>query len=379
MRLERSSENKISSIDGDNNFSKTRYRTRNAIRSLRCWFIPYLKSRYHRGEFRPLLSYLYTEWRCNVNCYYCYTWNNQVRGMTLEVAKKSIDWLKTSGCRVVAIMGGEPLLRKDFITEVIRYGSSRGFFMYLPTNGILMDRYFIDHAGSAGVAAVNIAVDTIDEKPGLPKSFKRIEPQFKYLVKMKEKYGYIVFFNINITAGNMDDVKELTQIARRYNIGTDYHINEAPVIEQSHYKYGDRGYWITEDYYRKVDELSDWLVEKSGSGYPMVNSVEHLRAMKDFVRHRPPDWKCRAGFNSLVIRTDGTLAPCFELYSSGKDWGSIYKGQRLAENEDLAAQKKECNEKCLSTCNYQVAHYYDTCGRGLQWVLKHAHRGFLEM
>jgi uncharacterized Fe-S cluster-containing radical SAM superfamily protein len=123
MRLERSSEDNISSIDGNNNFSKTRNRTKNAIRSLRCWYIPYLKSRYHSGEFRPLLSYLYTEWRCNVNCYYCYTWDNQVRGMTLDVAKKSMDWLKTSGCRVVAIMGGEPLLRKDFIVEVIRYGS----------------------------------------------------------------------------------------------------------------------------------------------------------------------------------------------------------------------------------------------------------------
>lgn len=379
MRIESPSEIRVPSAGGKNHFSKTRYRTKNAVRGLKCWYIPYLKSRYYGGEFRPLLSYLYTEWKCNVNCYYCYTWNNRVNGMTLEVAKKSIDWLSSVGCRVVALMGGEPLLRKDFIIEVIRYGSSNGFFMYLPTNGILMDRDFIDRAGQADVAAVNLAVDTIEEKPGLPKSFKRIEPQFRYLVEMKEKYGYIVFFNINITTENIDDVKELTEIARSWNIGTDYHINEAPLIEQSHYRYKDRGYWITEEYYRKVDELSDWLVEKNLSGYPMVNSVEHLRAMKDFVRHKYPGWKCRAGFNSMVIRTDGTFAPCFELYGSKKDWGSVYGGHRLGKNADLMEQKKECNVKCLSTCNYQVAHYYDTCGRGLQWVLKHAHRGFLEV
>lgn len=377
MRPESTTENMISHPRETGRFLKTRYRTKNAMRSLRCWYVPYLKSRYYSGEFRPLLSYLYTEWRCNVNCYYCYTWDNRVKGMTLDVAQKSIDWLSGHGCRVVAIMGGEPLLRKDFIVEVIRYGASKGFFMYLPTNGLLMDAEFIDRAGDAGVAAVNLAVDTIEEKPGLPKAFRRIEPQFRHLAEMRKKYGYIVFFNINITSANIDDVKELTEIAHSYNIGTDYHINEAPVIEQSHYKFGDKGYWITEDYYRKVDSLVDWIVEKNLSGYPMVNSVEHLLAMKEFVRHNTPQWKCRAGFNSLVIRTDGTLAPCFELYGSEKDWGSIRDGHRLAKNGELEKQKTECNKKCLSTCNYQVAHYYDTYGRGLQWAFKHAHRGFI--
>lgn len=355
---------------------RTRYKAKNALRGIKCWYIPYLKSRYYNSEFRPLLSYLYTEWRCNVNCYYCYTWNNSVKGMTLDTAKRSMDWLGTVGCRVVAIMGGEPLLRKDFILEVIRYGSSNGFFMYLPTNGILMDNAFIDRVGDAEVAAINLAVDTIEERPGLPKSFKRIEQQFKYLVRQREKYGYIVFFNINITTHNIEDVKKLTEIAHGYNIGTDYHINEMPVIEQNHYRYADKGYWITEDYYNGVDELVDWLVEKNESGYPMVNSVEHLKAMKGFIRHKKPDWKCRAGHNSLVIRIDGTLAPCFELYASEKDWGRIYAPK--FDNETLGAQIQECNHKCLSTCNYQVSHYYDTYGRGLQWVFKHFHKGFFE-
>ncbi len=357
-----------------NHILKTRYRVKNAIRALRCWYIPYLKSRYYSNEFRPLLSYLFTEWRCNVNCYYCYTWDNRVKGMTLYVAKRSMDWLKSVGCRVVAIMGGEPLLRKDFIVDVVRYGVSKGLFMYLPTNGILMDRDFIDRIGAAGVAGINLALDTIKEVPGLPKSFERVRPRFEYLVRQRERYGYIVFFNINITNRNIDDVKRLTEIAREHNIGTDYHINEMPVIEQEHYKYGDRGYWITQEYYEKVDELVDWLVEKNREGYPMVNSIEHLEAMKDFVRRRNRPWPCRAGHNSSVIRIDGSLAPCFELYNSRKDWGRIFAPK--FDPVELENQKKECNPRCLSTCNFQVYHYYNTCGRGLEWVYKHFHRGF---
>lgn len=349
-------------------------RTKNALRGLRCWYLPYIKSRVYSRRFRPLLSYLFTDWKCNVNCYYCYTWDNRVDGMTLDVAKKSIDWLETVGCRVVAIMGGEPLLRKDFIAEVIRYGAQKGFFMYLPTNGLLLDTETIEQVGEAGVAAINLAVDTVVESPGLPKSFKKIERQFQELVRLKEKYGYIVIFNINITSKNIEDVRKLTEIAHYHNIGTDYHINEAPVISQEHYKQGNRGYWITRDYYAQVDRLVDWLAERNLRGYPMVNSVDHLMAMKDFIRRKNKPWSCRAGHNSLVIKLDGSLAPCFELYSSKDDWGTIFN-PRL-DPERLEMQKKECNSSCLSTCNYQVSHYYDSYYRGLKWVLKHAHKHF---
>ncbi len=355
-------------------YQQFRYRAKNAWRAFRCWYIPFLKSKYYRDEFRPLLSYLFTEWKCNVNCYYCYTWDNRVKGMTLETAKSGIDWLKSVGCRVVAIMGGEPLLRKDFILEVIRYGVKRGFFMYLPTNGILMDREFIDRVGDAQVAAINLALDVVKEKPGLPKAFERVKPQFEYLVRQRERYGYVVFFNINITSQNIEDVRELTEIAHDYNIGTDYHINEPPVIEQKHYRYFDKGFWITADYYRQVDELVDWLIEKNREGYPMVNSIEHLMAMKDFIRHRDVRWACRAGHNSCNIRIDGTLAPCFELYSSPVDWGRIWAPK--FDRERLERQKAECNPKCLSTCNYQVYHYYTTYKTGLEWVYKHFHKGF---
>lgn len=353
---------------------RTRNTAKNLVRGLRCWYIPYLKSRYYSDRFRPLLSYLFTDWKCNVNCWYCFTWNNKVKGMTPETARRSIDWLRTVGCRVVALMGGEPLLRKKFILDVIKYGSDRDFFMYLPTNGILMDRDFIERAGEAGVAAINLAVDKIKEAPGLPKSFERVKTNFKHLVRLREKYGYIIFFNINITSENIEDVKELTRIARDHDIGTDYHMNEHPVIEQKHYKYLEQGFWISDEHFRKTDELIDWLVERNLEGWPMVNSAEHLRAMKEFVRGKGGPWDCRAGINSLVIRLDGTLAPCFELYSTEKDWGRVW--EPAFDHARLREMKKECNPKCLSTCNYQVYHYYNTYSRGLEWVLKHIHRGF---
>ena len=70
------------------------YHTNNFVRAFRRWFVPYVQSRVYKEEFRPLLSYLFTEWKCNVDCHYCWAFNNKVKGMTEETAVQSIDWLE---------------------------------------------------------------------------------------------------------------------------------------------------------------------------------------------------------------------------------------------------------------------------------------------
>jgi len=144
------------------------YHANNFVRAFRRWLVPYVQSRIMADQFRPLLSYLFTEWKCNVDCHYCWAFNNKVKGMTEETAIRSIDWLKSVGCRVIAIMGGEPLLRRDMILKVVDYGTKNGFFVYLPTNGILMNEDFIDRVGDLGVAAINLAVDAHPQAVRLP-------------------------------------------------------------------------------------------------------------------------------------------------------------------------------------------------------------------
>ena len=295
--------------------------------------------------------------------------------MTMKVAKDAVNWLNSVGCKVLAYMGGEPLVRKDFIIELTRYATRKGFFVYLPTNGILMDEAFIDEIGRAGVATVNLAVDAVEAYEGIPKYFSRIRRQFEYLVEREKEYGYITFLNINITQKNSKDARKLTEIAHRYGVATDYHINEPPLIKYETYQHHDDGAWITEDEFKAVDELIDWLIEKNLQGCTMVNSAEHLRAMKLFIRHQLPPWPCRAGQLLMIIRLDGTFAPCFELYGSTEDWGNIYDGPKF-DPVKLARQKQECTPHCLSTCNFQVNHYVQNMLYWLQWVAKHAYAHF---
>jgi MoaA/NifB/PqqE/SkfB family radical SAM enzyme len=344
------------------------------MRAMEGWLFPYLRSRVLPGKFHPIIAYLFTEWKCNLDCHYCWAFENSVKGMTEEVARRSIDWLHSTTCRVLALMGGEPLLRPDFAHKVIYYAAKKGFWIYVPTNARLLRPEVTDRLADAGMAIVNFAVDTVDEKPGLPKALTPVRKYFDYLLRKQYKYGYCVFFNINICRTNIEDVKQLTEIAHDNGIATDYHINESPMLEQPHFKHYDaNSTFITKEDWPKVDELCDWLIDKNQQGYKMVNSVKRLQDIKDFLRGKVEPWNCRAGQNSMIIRTDGTLAPCFPLYSATHDWGVVE--DHKFDIPQLNEMKKTCQTHCFSTLNHNLGFCYND-SRVIKWVLQQALHGF---
>jgi MoaA/NifB/PqqE/SkfB family radical SAM enzyme len=342
--------------------------------AMRGWAFPYLKSRLLPGDFHPIIAYLFSEWKCNLDCNYCWAFENSVKGMTEDVAKRSIDWLHSTTCRVLALMGGEPLLRPDFVHKVVYYARKKDFWVYLPTNGRLMRPAVIDRLGDAGIGVVNLAIDAMDLKPGLAKALKPIRPYFDYLVKKQYRYGYSVFINICICRNNLDDVRELTELAHDNGIATDYHIVESPMTEQPPFKHLDENpNFVRPEDFPKIDELLDWLIEKQNQGYRMTNSTSRLAEMKAFMRGGLQNWNCRAGQNTLIIRVDGTLAPCFPMYSAHYDWGTIEKPK--FDTAQLNTMKQSCQPHCFSTLNHIVGFCYND-KRVIKWVFKQAMRGF---
>lgn len=343
-------------------------------RAFRGWLYPWIRAQILPGDFHPMIAYLFTEWKCNIDCHYCWAFDNKVKGMTEDTARRSIDWLRDQGCGVLALMGGEVLLRPQFVHKVVYYGVKKGFWVYVPTNGRLMRPDVIDRLADAGVATFNLAVDSVEDRPELPKALAPIRPYFDYLIRKQYVYDYSVFFNINITRINLEDVKQLTEIAHDNGIATDYHINESPMTDQPHFKHREgNSTFITPEDWPRVDELIDWLIEKSRSGYKMVNSIARLNEMKAFMRGQVKSWDCRAGQNSLIIRTDGTLAPCFPLYSATYDWG-VAERPRF-DPEQLAKMKQTCQQHCFSTLNHNLAYCFKA-QRAIKWLLRQAARGF---
>jgi MoaA/NifB/PqqE/SkfB family radical SAM enzyme len=354
--------------------SKRKWKAGEIYHAMRGWMFPYFRSRLLPGDFHPLIAYLFNEWKCNLNCGYCWAYDNKVTGMTEEVAKRSIDWLHTTTCRVLALMGGEVLLRPDFAHQIVYYAAKKGFWIYLPTNGRLMHERVVNRLADAGVATFNLAVDAWDEKPGLPKAIVPIRQNFEYLIRKQYKYGYSVFLNINICRNNLEDVRKLTELAHDHGIATDYHICETPMMAQQKFQsLEDSPVFIREEDHGPIGELIDWLVDKQNCGWKMVNSVERLQQMKTFIQHEMTEWGCRAGQSSLVIRTDGTLAPCFPTYSATHDWGTVENPKM--EPLQLNVMKQSCEKTCFSTLNHILAFCYNDA-RVIRWLLRQAAHGF---
>jgi MoaA/NifB/PqqE/SkfB family radical SAM enzyme len=342
--------------------------------AMRGWMFPFFESRILPGSFHPLIAYLFNEWKCNLNCGYCWAYDNKVKGMSEEVARRSIDWLHSTTCRVLALMGGEVLLRPEFTHKIVDYAVSQGFWVYLPTNGRLLRPNVIDQLADAGVATFNLAVDAWDVKPGLPKAMVPILPNFEYLIRKQFKYGYTVFLNINICRNNLEDVRMLTELAHDHHIATDYHICETPMLEQDDFLVSsDSPVFIREEDHAAIGELIDWLIDKQKAGWKIVNSVERLAQMKSFIRHELDEWNCRAGLNTLIIRTDGSIAPCFPMYSATYDWGTI-ETPRI-EPQQLRVMKQSCEKNCFSTLNHILAFCYNDA-RVIRWLGKQALHGF---
>jgi MoaA/NifB/PqqE/SkfB family radical SAM enzyme len=385
------------------------------IRKMRGWLVPYLRSRFLPGEFHPVTAYLFLEYKCNLDCWYCPSFDNRVKGMTEDVARRSIDWIHDHGGRVLALMGGEPLLRPKVAHKVVYYASKKGMWPYIATNGRLLTPDLADRLGDAGVAVINFALDTWDVKESLPKAFVPVKDKLEHLLRKQYVYGYMVFLNINICRNNHEDVKKLTEWAHDHRIATDYHINESPMLDQSdHFKHmHDNPTYIRPEDWRAVDDLVDWIVAKNKAGYQMVNSVSRLLEMKAFMRmssgadlsrvgwygdgtgingelsrfasetpgveqdgagnFRFADWNCRAGQNNIVIRTDGTLAPCFPLYPATVDWGNIDHAR--FDYPQLQQMKQTCQQHCFSTLNHNLAYCYNDA-RVIKWLWQQAKRGF---
>ncbi|MBR2556413.1 MAG: radical SAM protein [Aeriscardovia sp.] len=75
---------------------------------------------------------------CNQSCKYCYRIDSQNEFMDKEVYLSCLKKLKTLGCKMINITGGEPLLHSEW-RSFVRIAHEMGFHVVLSSNGLLLD------------------------------------------------------------------------------------------------------------------------------------------------------------------------------------------------------------------------------------------------
>lgn len=175
---------------------------------------------YQRENLRKKhhLTYLFWECtlRCNFNCLHCGSnaKNKNYKGeLTTQEIKnifKQISLDFNPQDIMLAITGGEPLLRKDLF-EVMQYASDLGFSWGMVTNGYLINPEIVNKLKNAGMKTVVVSIDGIDKTHD---SFRKINGSYKRsinAVKLLAKENFLK--NLQITSsifpGNINQLEEM--------------------------------------------------------------------------------------------------------------------------------------------------------------------------
>lgn len=106
--------------------------------------------------------------RCNLNCKYCYE-NKGIEDLSFENIKLVIDSEIKAKNKIstISFYGGEPLIRKDLIYQIVDYIKSQKrktkFFFNMTTNGTLLDEEFIAFAKKNEFLHIAYSFDGIKE------------------------------------------------------------------------------------------------------------------------------------------------------------------------------------------------------------------------
>ena len=67
----------------------TEYQRMNALRTWTAWAKPYFASRSlkDRKELRPIIAYLFTDYKCNLDCHYCWPRISMRRGVGIHASR----------------------------------------------------------------------------------------------------------------------------------------------------------------------------------------------------------------------------------------------------------------------------------------------------
>ena len=126
-----------------------------------------------------IVSYAVTK-ACNLRCLHCHVSAKEAMPDELNVkeAMHAIDEMKTLGTEALIFSGGEPLLRKDFVTTLAQYCDDDGIITAMLSNGLLINHKVALELKDAGIKAIGIPIDSVypethDKLRNVPGTFKK--------------------------------------------------------------------------------------------------------------------------------------------------------------------------------------------------------------
>lgn len=278
------------------------------------------------------LSYLFWECtlRCNLSCVHCgsdCSKDSDIEDMPKEHFLEILDQIEPFVNKekiIVAISGGEPLMRPDLI-DACRKISEKGFRWGMVTNGFALTKEKLIQLVDAGLQSIAISVDGLEKEHnwfrGNNNSFKNAINAIGYLSEMSIKTGLVFDVVTCVNKRNFKDLERIKKLlidlgVKRWRLGTVFPKGRA--AENNDLK-------ITGE---QLENVLLFIEKERATGeiVPSYGCESFLGAYEMRVRDLP--FYCKAGISVGSVLADGSISACPSLRGDYVQ-GNIYKDNFL--------------------------------------------------
>jgi len=322
------------------------------------------KTPFKATEF-PMRVDLAITYKCNNSCGHCYVARERnFPELDTESMKKIMEVLWKVGVPHIALTGGEPTMRDDFL-ELIEYGQKKGFVMGVITNGRkFADKKLVKEAIEKGLDYAQITLESHDKE--IHNKMVGADGFDETVQAIKNFEAEDIFFMTNTTIcnHNVEGIKDTIRFLKELNVET-FACNG--LIYSGKGKEFEHG--IAEEDLEPVlidiNELANKLEMRfiwySPTQYCSVNPVEIGLGPK----------RCSAANTSIAIEPNGDVLPCQSYYEPvgnilEVDWKKIWHSKlfkSIRKHEYVEPKCKDCEliQVCGGGCPLYIDKKNLTC------------------
>ena len=341
-----------------------------------------IQNSYWSNTYTPTDAIIFLTYRCTSQCKACNIWQRKVNPddeLSWEQWKPILQNLAGNKVRSIELFGGDALLRKDVLINMIRFCTDNDIYTFFPTNSSSLTEKTVEDIVDAGLGTIYFS---LDEAPGIGESirgvkrhFERVTNSIKLLKRVRgERKSPRIVCITTVSCMNYDVLDTLADVA--YEAGADeYEIHgisefttEAVaasavngVLPDPYFMpTDDKSHAFSEHQARELLAILKRIRQHRDKYRPMSITMENLDGLEaeQLTQLHYPHQTCLFATTQVVISPYGNVIPC--LYYKDYHLGNMEKHDLsdIWGNEKHKAFCQQQRNNRIPLCNHCSNKYY---------------------
>lgn len=336
-------------------------------------------------------SLLFLTYRCTSRCKTCNMWQRKSASKEMEIDwphwKKILQNLQKSGVKTVEIFGGDALLRKSVIFNMIQFCTDYGIDTYFPTNSILMNKETANKLVRAGLGTIYFSLDDVAEENdmirGVSKTFAKVKLALESIVDVKGKSNKpSIIICTTLSNLNYSHFERVVDFLRNYPVSAVYprplgefsneNIQSSVInniIPNPYFVSTGESHLLNKKQISRLRKIVKQIKHNGDSNLPYINfRAVDMASDIAFNQGEYGITKCHCCTTLVVVAPNGDVLPCpfFPDYILGnltKNKISQIWGKANTKHMDFIKAQQEGKIKICDNCN--MRSYYPTLSETL--------------